>query len=391
MEYLREAVVLTAPDESYLRERTTQSRASERVRYHDFSENSGEAERGTRYNAGRRRTGLRLTFSRGMPQSSWGRVAAGSAILAILGVGWAAAGIARRTVLHDERFVLASGSAILTEGNHHLSRAQLVEVFGGDIERNILRVSLDDRKAELEQIPWVKHATVMRLLPDHISVIVEERKPTAFARQAGHVGLVDAAGVLLDMEGYDAEQPGYSFPVVTGISQGDPPSVRAARMKLFRDFTKDLDASGEKISAKLSEIDLSNPEDVKALIPDRGADVLVHFGDSDFLDRYKRYEAHLEEWRTQYPKLSAVDMRYERQVVLEMQPGTGVPGAGGTHEIGEQASLPGTKAAAGRAVLPNRAHLVAKGLVPSRVSGGPVRAKLPAKALPHSARKADQP
>ena len=27
----------------------------------------------------------------------------------------------------------------------------------------------------------------------------------------------------------------------------------------------------------------------------------------------------------QYPKLAAADMRYDRQVVLEMQPGTGVP------------------------------------------------------------------
>ncbi|HEU4636061.1 MAG TPA: hypothetical protein VFS41_07785, partial [Edaphobacter sp.] len=31
---------------------------------------------------------------------------------------------------------------------------------------------------------------------------------------------------------------------------------------------------------------------------------------------------HLQEWRGQYPHLASVDMRYDRQVVLEMQPGT---------------------------------------------------------------------
>ncbi len=51
----------------------------------------------------------------------------------------------------------------------------------------------------------------------------------------------------------------------------------------------------------------------------------MHFGEEDFLERYKKYEAHLAEWRAQYPKLSSVDMRYERQAVLEMQPGSSVP------------------------------------------------------------------
>jgi cell division protein FtsQ len=96
-------------------------------------------------------------------------------------------------------------------------------------------------------------------------------------------------------------------------------------MKIYNRFTSELDGSGEKISQGLSEVDLSNPEDVKALIPDHAADILVHFGDADFLDRYRRFEEHLPEWRTVYPKLSSVDMRYERQVVLEMQPGSGVP------------------------------------------------------------------
>jgi cell division protein FtsQ len=50
-------------------------------------------------------------------------------------------------------------------------------------------------------------------------------------------------------------------------------------------------------------------------------DILVHFGDGKYLERYREYEQHLAEWRAQYPKLASVDLRYERQVVLEMQPG----------------------------------------------------------------------
>jgi cell division protein FtsQ len=328
MEWLHEAAVLTAPDETYVRGRSAPRRALGRAHRRDFAEDFADGEVDGGYDRGRRRTGLRLTFRGGLPESVWGRVAAGAALLAILGLTWGAAVMARRMVLRDERFLLQSSSSVLTEGNHHVSRADLLEVFGADIERNILRVSLDDRRAELEQIPWVQHATVMRLLPDRIRVAVQERTPVAFVREGGHIGLVDASGVLLSMGADQVEDRSYSFPVVTGISAADPVSVRAARMKIFHDFTRDLDATGESISAKLSEIDLSHPEDVKALIPDHGSDVLVHFGDRDYLARYRKYVAHLPEWRTQYPKLSSVDMRYERQVVLEMQPGTAVPVAG---------------------------------------------------------------
>src|SRR6185437_10665709 len=142
----------------------------------------------------------------------------------------------------------------------------------------------------------------------------------AFVRQGSQIGLVDASGVLLDMPQHGDEH--YSFPVVTGILASDPISTRVARMKIFGQFTDDLDSSGEKISQKLSEVDLSNPEDVRALIPEQEKDVLVHFGDTDFLNRFRKFEEHLTEWRTQYPALWSVDMRYERQVVLEMQPGT---------------------------------------------------------------------
>ena len=39
---------------------------------------------------------------------------------------------------------------------------------------------------------------------------------------------------------------------------------------------------GRRFREELSEVDLSNPEDVKALIPDRSTEILVHFGEDGF-------------------------------------------------------------------------------------------------------------
>jgi cell division protein FtsQ len=284
------------------------------------------------YNRGRKRTGVRLTFRGGLPETIAGRVIAGVVGISILGAVAAGAVATHRVMLRDQRFVIPGSSAIETVGNERLSRAEMLGALRGDVGRNVFHLSLDQEKATLEAMPWVERATVMRLLPDHLRASVVERTPIAFVREKGQIGLVDAHGVLLDLRQPGGQAGGqgsgggsYSFPVVTGVVAADPVSVRAARMKIFAEFMAAMDATGERISAKLSEVDLSNPEDVKALIPDNGAEVMVHFGDADYLERYRKYEAHLAEWRGQYPKLASVDMRYDRQAVLEMRPGSDVP------------------------------------------------------------------
>ena len=267
--------------------------------------------------------GLRLRG--GMPRSLGGRILLGSGVVFTLAtLALTAAGV-RRFLLHDDRFLVAASSDIAVQGNEHLSRAEVVAVFGADLERNIFRVPLGERRADLERLPWVAHATVMRLLPNRIRVDLTERTPIAFVRQGTQIGLVDGDGVLLDMPPESAGDPHYSFPVLTGLAPNDTPEVRNARMEVYRRFMAELTGAGPKVTQSLSEVDVTNPEDVKALVAGNGSDILVHFGDENFLQRYRAFEQHLPEWHTQYPKLASADMRYERQVVLEMQPGTTVP------------------------------------------------------------------
>ena len=295
---------------------------------------------------------VRLSFHGGLlPKTLWGRIAMSCGLTLLAGAGVAAALAVHSFLLHDEHFVVSGSQSIQIAGNSRLTGPQLLSVFGEDVERNIFNIPLAQRRAELERLPWVEPATVMRLLPNRVRVAIVERTPVAFVRQGTEIGLVDANGVLLNLPGVSADdssaQPSeavvrdtrhYSFPVLTGISADDPLSVRAARMKIYMGFVAALDASGEKISRRLSEVDVSNPEDVKAVLPDpasggvewasAGADVLIHFGDGKYLERYRQYEQHLAEWRAQYPKLASVDLRYERQVVLAMQPGATAAASG---------------------------------------------------------------
>jgi cell division protein FtsQ len=219
----------------------------------------------------------------------------------------------------DARFRIAGASNIEATGLTEVSRKQMLPVFGEDIGRNIFFVPLSERRRELEEIPWVEHATVMRVLPDQIRVSLVERQPVAFVRQGNTIGLVDANGVLLSMPAATMARHHYSFPVVTGIDPADPIASRKARMAVYLRMVAELDANNQHFSEQVSEIDLTDPEDARVLMPEQGEDILAHFGDDRFVERFRRYKEHIAEWRKQYPRLKSVDMRYEQQVVLQMK------------------------------------------------------------------------
>ena len=256
------------------------------------------------------------------PASTAGRVLLLLAVLAVLGGLGASAYLLKTWLGSDGRFRIGGAGDIKATGLTEVSRAEMLPVFGEDIGRNIFFVPLSERRRQLEEIPWIQSATVMRLLPDQIHVSVVERQPVAFTRQGQQIGLVDANGILLTMPAAMMAQHHYSFPVVTGIGTRDPLSARKARMAVYQRLLADLDASGQKLSTQISEVDLTDPEDARVIMQDDTT--LLHFGQDQFLERYQRYKAHIAEWRQQYPRLAAVDLRYDQQVVLEMAAGTNV-------------------------------------------------------------------
>jgi cell division protein FtsQ len=99
-------------------------------------------------------------------------------------------------------------------------------------------------------------------------------------------------------------------------------------MEVYEQFLRELDGSGQHLTDSVSEVDVADPEDVKALITSGSSDILVHFGQQDFLKRYQEFEEHLAEWKQQYPKLASADMRYDGQIVLQMQGDGGSAAAG---------------------------------------------------------------
>lgn len=257
----------------------------------------------------------RVPVRRGpLPKKAASRIKIAAIVLAVVAAIGGVMAVVYNYGTGSWRFRLESSDQIEIQGLENVSRRQVMEVVGSDIGRNVFFIPLDERKHQLEQIPWVESANVSRLLPNRLQIAVQERTPVAFVQVGAKIALIDAHGVVMEMPAKGAK--GYSFPVLVGMSDSEPLSTRAARMKIYSQLVRELDADGSHNSQDLSEVDLSDPEDVKVTVSDPQGEVLVHLGSSGFAERFKIYKGHVQEWRQQFQRLDSVDLRYDRQVIV---------------------------------------------------------------------------
>lgn len=242
------------------------------------------------------------------------------AFLVVLAAGCAGALFAvGEFLLTSPAMALASPSQVDLTGNHFVNRASVLEIFSPDRGRSVLRVPLAKRRAEIEALPWVERATVRRALPNRMEVEIVERTPIAFLRDGSDLFLVDRQGVILDRP----LAADFHFPVVAGISSAMPAEDRARRMQLMSDFLSQIRQVRSDAGDSVSEIDLSEANDLQATFAGlQGASaavpgaLLVHFGDDDFHDKFQVLLNNIGQWEVAAGRVASVDLRFEREVVV---------------------------------------------------------------------------
>lgn len=247
-----------------------------------------------------------------IPKKTASRLFWASIAVAILGSLSVAAAALYQYGERSWRFRIDSSDNIEVAGNENVTKPQIMEVMGSDIGRNIFFVPLTQQKAQLEQIPWVESASVMRFVPNRLKVEIHERTPVAFARVGPRIFLIDAGGTLMELP----QKHKYSFPVILGMNPGEPLSTRVPRMRAYNELVQELDSGGARYSQDLSEVDVSDLDNLKVRVNDPAGDVLVELGSSEYLKRYRTYVSHVQEWRQQFQKLESVNLRYDNQVIV---------------------------------------------------------------------------
>jgi cell division protein FtsQ len=214
--------------------------------------------------------------------------------------------------------------------NHFVTREDVATALGlpgrgsNGFGLKILRLSLEDVRKQVEGIPWVHSATLTRVLPNHLVIRVVERQPVAYANVGGHVSLVDSEGVFLDKP----ESAYFDFPVITGLDPKAGSEECKTRIALYQDFMREVGAEIVHSGWAISEGDLSDGDDLKALLVQGRETLQVHFGHENFLPHFHTFLALLPELRKSTAPLDSVDLRYRNQVVVNPQERTPASSAG---------------------------------------------------------------
>jgi len=239
----------------------------------------------------------------------------GAAILTPLGYGCARlVGFA----FTSPQFQMNSSEDIVIDGSRFVSREEVLSALGmplvgtsgkGD---SIFRLNLNEKRMQVESIPWVRSAALTRNFPHHLIVHIVERTPVAFVNIDGAVKLIDGDGVLLEKP----EKADFTFPVLAGLSAPSSVEDRQARLSLFQEFMRELSLDHTASGWLVSEVDLTEADDLLAMLVQGSESIQVHFGHQDFLERFRDFLGLLPELRKSGTRIDSVDLRYRGQVVV---------------------------------------------------------------------------
>jgi cell division septal protein FtsQ len=158
----------------------------------------------------------------------------------------------------------------------------------------------------------------VRIWPNRIVVEIAERKPVAFiklpADGMARWALIDDNGVILD----PPLKAGFRLPVLTGVSTGEHPEQRAARVRRMQRLIGELGALADKIS----EVDTSDLDNLKIIEEMDGRSVTLLLGDQNFAGRVRGFREHYAEIHRRLPKAVRFDLRLDDRI-------TGLEGSGG--------------------------------------------------------------
>lgn len=100
------------------------------------------------------------------------------------------------------------------EGVKSGRRYRVLAALGVVPGQSILWLDTHRARTRVESLPWVKQATVLRLLPDRVRVTVEEREPYAVWQRGGVRSVIDEEGRVVS----DASDADYAaLPLVVGF------------------------------------------------------------------------------------------------------------------------------------------------------------------------------
>jgi cell division septal protein FtsQ len=197
---------------------------------------------------------------------------------------------------------------------------RLEEVIRQNFPANILRINLDALKSRLEKEPWVRRVEIRRILPSNLVIRVLERIPSAIVEFRGDLMLADQDGIMLGR--YDPRYGRLDMPVFKGVTGADAEDYllyqeeNAARIRKGLQMLAEIEAGAPQQTKKISEVDISDPENLKILLVNDTVEIFL--GEKDYLRRFRTLMENMgkyQELKDQYTEIESIDMRMDHEII----------------------------------------------------------------------------
>ena len=197
---------------------------------------------------------------------------------------------------------------------------RLESIVRQNFPANILRINLGGLQARLEQVPWVKSVAIRRVLPSDLIIYIQERTPSVIVEFSSELMLADRDGIMLDR--YDPKYGKLDVPVFKGVLGEDAESYRlyqeenSARIRQGLQMLSEIESGSPQETRKISEVDISDRENLKILLVDDTAE--VYLGEKDYWKRFRSLMDNMQQYqelKDKYSEIESIDLRFEGNII----------------------------------------------------------------------------
>jgi cell division protein FtsQ len=236
------------------------------------------------------------------------------AVILLAGATWEGAMLGAAWAARSPRFAVTE---VEVAGQSRLTRDEIMAAADIAPGANLFTLDPPAVVARLEAVPLIRHAEVIRRLPNRVTLVVEERRPFTVVN-AGRLHWIDEEGVDL---GIESRAVALGIPALSGLSTDDLAARGqggvSARVEVGLSLLRLLLRARTSLLGQISEIDLSRAEGPVLYTLDG---VEVRLGKDDWEARLGRLQGVLAQLGAAGERPISIDLRFRGQVVLRTPP-----------------------------------------------------------------------
>jgi cell division septal protein FtsQ len=178
-------------------------------------------------------------------------------------------------------------TAVEVRGAERASKDDIERLVSTQTEKSgAWSADLQEIKASIEKLPFVKSAAISRVLPDGIRVTVNERIPLAIVKLDRGNFLIDEEGAVLGPAA--SEEPALPF-VMIGWDEGKSEQADRENVERVKLYQKMLGEWRQfDLASRVLQVNLADLREPRAVLEDSGELVSIALGKSDFGQHLKQ-------------------------------------------------------------------------------------------------------